>query len=45
MSELLATVERASESNILLAEEYLARRQVGDAGDAAAAPAAAGGAL
>ena len=45
MSELLATVERASESNILLAEEYLARRQVGDAGEAAAAPPAAGGAL
>ena len=45
MSELLATVERASESNILLAEEYLARRQVGDSGEAAAAPAAAGGAL
>src|SRR5687768_2848528 len=36
MSELLATVERASESNILLAEEYLARRQVGDSGEAAA---------
>jgi ferritin len=45
MSELLATVERASESNILLAEEYLARRQVGDSGEAAAAPPAAGGAL
>jgi len=45
MSELLATVERASESNILLAEEYLARRQVGDAGETAAAPPAAGGAL
>ena len=44
-SELLATVERASESNILLAEEYLARRQVGDSGEAAAAPPAAGGAL
>jgi len=45
MSELLATVERASESNILLAEESLARRQVGDSGEAAAAPPAAGGAL
>ncbi len=45
MSELLATVERASESNILLAEEYLARRQVGDSGETAAAPPAAGGAL
>ena len=45
MSELLAVVERANASNILLAEEYLARMQVGDAGVDAAAPAAAGGSL
>jgi ferritin len=45
MSELLAIVERATASNILLAEEYLARSQVGDAGAATAAPPAAGGAL
>ena len=45
MSDLLAIVERANESNILLAEEYLARNQVGDAGEATAAPPAAGGAL
>jgi ferritin len=45
MSELLAVVERANASNILLAEEYLARTQVGDAGESAAAPPAAGGAL
>jgi ferritin len=45
MSDLLAIVERANESNILLAEEYLARAQVGDAGEAAVAPPAAGGAL
>jgi len=45
MSDLLAIVERANESNILLAEEYLARNQVGDAGAATAAPPAAGGAL
>jgi bacterioferritin B len=45
MSELLAIVERANESNILLAEEHLARSQVGDAGVSAAAPPAAGGAL
>jgi bacterioferritin B len=45
MSELLAVVERANASNILLAEEYLARVQVGDAGVDAAAPSAAGGAL
>ena len=45
MSELLALVERASTSNILLAEDYLARNQVGDAGEAAGAPPAAGGAL
>ncbi len=45
MSDLLSIVERANASNILLAEEYLARAQVGDAGEAAAAPPAAGGAL
>ena len=45
MSELLAVVERANASNILLAEEYLARTQVGDAGESVAAPPAAGGAL
>jgi ferritin len=45
MSALLAIVRRANESNILLAEEYLTRNQVGDAGESAAAPPAAGGAL
>ena len=45
MSDLLAVVERASASNLLLAEDYLARVQVGDAGEAVAAPPAAGGAL
>jgi ferritin len=45
MSELLAVVERASESNLLLAEEYLARSSVGEQGPEATAPPAAGGAL
>jgi ferritin len=46
MSDLLAVVKRAAESNLLLAEDYLARRQVGDAGQVeAGAPPAAGGAL
>ncbi len=45
MSDLLKNVERASASNLLLAEEYLARTRVGDQGVDAAAPAAAGGAL
>src|SRR5918999_336837 len=45
MSGLLAIVERASESNILLAEDYLARNQVGDQGESATAPPVAGGAL
>ena len=45
MSDLLSIVERATASNILLAEEYLARAQVGDAGESTAAPPAAGGAL
>jgi ferritin len=46
MSDLLSLVKRASESNLLLVEEYLARAQVGDAGAVdASAPPAAGGAL
>ncbi len=45
MSELLSVVERANASNILLAEEYLVRSRVGDAGQTEAAPPAAGGAL
>jgi ferritin len=45
MSDLLAVVERASESNILLAEDYLSRSQVGDQGESATAPPTAGGAL
>ena len=46
MSALLAIVKRAAESNILLAEDYLARNAVGDQGAPEAdAPAAAGGAL
>jgi ferritin len=45
MSDLLDTVERASETNILLAESFLAREQVGDAGQDPYAPRAAGGAL
>ena len=45
MSDLLKIVERASESNLLLVEDYLARTQVGDAGESASAPPAAGGAL
>jgi bacterioferritin B len=44
MSALLSVVERAS-SNILLAEEYLVRQQIGDAGIDPTAPPAAGGAL
>jgi bacterioferritin B len=44
MSTLLAIVERARD-NLLLAEEYLARAQVGDHGVDASAPPAAGGAL
>jgi ferritin len=44
MSALLAVVERAA-SNILLAEEYLVRQQIGDAGADPTAPAAAGGAV
>ena len=46
MSDLLKLVERAAESNLLLAEESLARTAVGDAGVVdASAPLAAGGAL
>jgi bacterioferritin B len=44
MSSLLAVVERAAD-NVLLAEEYLARQQIGDAGADPTAPPAAGGAL
>ena len=45
MSDLLKLVERASESNLLLVEESLARTAVGDAGADPSAPPAAGGAL
>jgi hypothetical protein len=45
MSSLLAIVTRAADSNLLLAEEYLARTAVGDQGESTAAPPAAGGAL
>jgi hypothetical protein len=46
MSALLAVVERAAETNLLLAEDYLARNPVGDQGaPEAGAPPAAGGAL
>jgi ferritin len=46
MSDLLKLIQRASETNLLLAEEFLARSQVGDQGAPdAGAPPAAGGAL
>jgi bacterioferritin B len=46
MSDLLRLVERATESNLLLAEESLARTAVGDGGVVdPSAPPAAGGAL
>jgi bacterioferritin B len=45
MSDLLKVVERAAASNVLLAEEYLSRSQVGDAGADPTSPPAAGGAL
>jgi bacterioferritin B len=46
ISALLAVVERAAETNLLLAEEYLARNPVGDQGvPETGAPPAAGGAL
>jgi ferritin len=44
MSDLLSVVRRAS-GNLLLVEEFLARQPVGDQGEDAAAPPAAGGAL
>jgi ferritin len=44
MSDLLSVVRRAGD-NLLLVEDFLSRNQVGDAGEAAAAPPAAGGAL
>src|SRR6266498_3693502 len=45
MSDLLKLVERAAESNLLLAEDHLSRSQVGDQGADPTAPPAAGGAL
>jgi ferritin len=45
MSALLSVVERAAVSNLLLAEDYLARTAVSAAEPAASAPPAAGGAL
>jgi ferritin len=45
MNDLLRLVERALESNILLAEDALARSPVGDQGADPSAPPAAGGAL
>src|SRR6266480_7237524 len=46
MSALLAVIERAAETNLLLAEDYLARNAVGDQGaPEAGAPPAAGGEL
>jgi bacterioferritin B len=45
MSDLLAIVQRATASNVLLVEDYLSRVQVGDAGADPIAPEAAGGAL
>jgi hypothetical protein len=45
MSDLLSVVELASESNILLAEDCLARNPVGNQGESANAPPAAGGAI
>jgi ferritin len=45
MADLLRTVERAAQTNILLAEDYLAREAIGDSGKAEDAPPAAGGAL
>ena len=45
MSDLLAIERRATDSNVLLVEDYLARVQLGDAGQDPTAPEAAGGAL
>ena len=44
MGALLTVVER-SRDNVMLIEDYLARETVGDGGEDAAAPSAAGGAL
>ena len=45
MADLVTVVERAVDSNILLAEDYLARTAIGDQGQDPNAPPAAGGAL
>jgi ferritin len=45
MSDLHTIVERAAETNLLLAEQQLATMRVGDQGIDASAPPAAGGAL
>lgn len=45
MATLRATVERAATSNILLAEDFLAREKVGDEGRSPDTPPAAGGLL
>jgi hypothetical protein len=45
MADLVRTVERAAETNILLADDYRARNPVGDAGEDEVAPKAAAGAL
>lgn len=45
MADLLKLVERAATTNILLAEDYLARSAIGDSGKGSDAPPAAGGAL
>lgn len=45
MSDLLITVERAVATNVLLAEDYLARQAIGDGGAGGDAPPAAGRAL
>ena len=45
MADLLKMVERAAETNILLAEDYLARQEIGDSGRTDSAPPAAGGSL
>jgi ferritin len=45
MADLLRTVERAAETNILLADDYLSRNRIGDGGAGGGVPEAAGGAL
>jgi bacterioferritin B len=45
MADLLRTVERAAETNILLAESYLERTAIGDGGKSVNVPPAAGGSL